>query len=242
MSRMAYIVADDVGVTFRPVDRDPVTALAGFGLEVARGEFVGLVGPSGCGKSTFLNIVLGLLRPDTGVIRIDGRPPHRITAQGIAHVLERRRLFPYMSVEENLALGAYLPAAAAHEAQSLAALYARFPVLRDKRRMRAGVLSGGEQQLVSIARALMSRPRCLMVDEPFLGLSARVQDTVLQYLLEINASGVALLFIDQNVRRALQHAHRGYVLQSGRVVLAGASAEILNHPELERIYFTRRPG
>jgi len=164
------------------------------------------------------------------------------TAQGIAHVLERRRLFPYMSVEENLALGAYLPAAAAHEAQSLAALYARFPVLRDKRRMRAGVLSGGEQQLVSIARALMSRPRCLMVDEPFLGLSARVQDTVLQYLLEINASGVALLFIDQNVRRALQHAHRGYVLQSGRVVLAGASAEILSHPELERIYFTRRPG
>lgn len=219
--------------------------LWGVGLEVREREMVCLLGPNGSGKSTLMNSVSGLVRPRAGRIsfagaRIDGHPPHRITAHGIAHVLERRRLFPYMTVEENLELGAYLPAAAARRAESLEALYARFPVLRDKRRLGAGVLSGGEQQLVSIARALMSRPLCLMVDEPFLGLSGRIQETVMQYLAEINADGVAVLFIDQNVRRALQHAHRGYVLQSGRVVLAGGSAEILSHPELERIYFTRR--
>ncbi len=218
--------------------------LWGVRLHVDAGEMVCLLGPNGSGKSTLINSVSGLVRPRAGRIRfdgarIDGRPPHEITGLGIAHVLERRRLFPYMSVEENLLLGAYLPAPATRREETLEGLYARFPVLRDKRRARAGILSGGEQQLVSVARALMSRPRCLMVDEPFLGLAVRVQDTLMAFLKEINASGMAVLFIDQNVRRALSHAHRGYVLQSGRVSLEGTGTAILSHPELERIYFAR---
>lgn len=218
--------------------------LWGVSVRVAAGEMVCLLGPNGSGKSTLMNSISGLVRPRGGTIlfdgaRVDGRPPHEITARGIAHVLERRRLFPYMTVEENLLLGAYLPRAASHREESLAGLYERFPVLRGKRRMRAGVLSGGEQQLLSIARALMCRPRCLMVDEPFLGLSGKMQDTVMEFLLEINARGLGVLFIDQNVRRALRHAKRGYVLQSGRLALEGPAEAILSHPELERIYFSR---
>lgn len=218
--------------------------LWGVSLTVGPGEMVCLLGPNGSGKSTVMNAISGLVRPRAGRIlfdgeRIDGRAPHEITARGIAHVLERRRLFPYMTVEENLLLGAYLPAAAAYRATSLERLYARFPVLREKRRLRAGLLSGGEQQILVIARALMARPRCLMVDEPFLGLAARVQDLLMSFLTEVNREGTAVLFIDQNVRRALSRAVRGYVLQSGRVSLAGTGEMILNHPELERIYFSR---
>jgi branched-chain amino acid transport system ATP-binding protein len=218
--------------------------LWGVGLHVNAGELVCLLGPNGSGKSTLMNSISGLVPPRAGEIRlertrIDGRPPHEIAARGVAHVLERRRLFPYMTVEENLRLGAYLPAAAACLEESLEGLYSRFPVLREKRRVRAGLLSGGEQQLVSIARALMCRPRFLMVDEPFLGLAARVQEMLMEFLLEINARGVAVIFIDQNVRRALQYAQRGYVLQSGRVTLSGTAEAILSHPELERIYFAR---
>lgn len=218
--------------------------LWGIDIHVDAGELVCLLGPNGSGKSTLMNSISGLVRPRAGEIRfdgarIDGRPPHEITAHGIAHVLERRRLFPYMTVDENLRLGAYLPAAAARLEDSLEGLYTRFPVLREKRRARAGLLSGGEQQLVSIARALMSRPRCLMVDEPFLGLAVRVQDMLMEFLLEINAGGTTVIFIDQNIRRALKHARRGYVLQSGRVTLSGTGEAILNHPELERIYFAR---
>jgi branched-chain amino acid transport system ATP-binding protein len=218
--------------------------LWGVSLAVSPGEMVCLLGPNGSGKSTLMNAISGLVRPKGGRVlfegeRIDGRPPHEITARGIAHVLERRRLFPYMTVEENLLLGAYLPAAAAQRADSLERLYTRFPVLKEKRRLRAGLLSGGEQQILVIARALMTRPRCLMVDEPFLGLAARVQDLLMAFLAEVNRDGMTVLFIDQNVRRALSRAHRGYVLQSGRVSLTGTGDAILSHPELERIYFTR---
>lgn len=218
--------------------------LWGVSLDVAGGDMACLLGPNGSGKSTLMNSISGLVRARAGRIeyggaRIDGQPPHRVAAHGVAHVLERRRLFPYMTVEENLLLGAYLRAAAPRRAHTLEQLYARFPALREKRRMRAGVLSGGEQQLVAIARALMSHPRCLMVDEPFLGLSVRMADVVMEVMKEINAAGVTVIFIDQNVRRALTHADRGFVLQSGRLVLASAARDILDHPELERIYFSR---
>lgn len=217
--------------------------LWGVSLEVGAGEMVCLLGPNGSGKSTLMNSISGLVRPRGGSIRldgerIDGRAPHEIAARGLAHVLERRRLFPYMTVEENLLLGAYLPSAACR-AEMLEQFYTRFPVLRAKQRLRAGLLSGGEQQILAVARALMGRPRCLMVDEPFLGLAVRVQDSLMAFLREINAAGVTVLFIDQNVRRALGQAHRGYVLQSGRVVLAGLGEQILSHPHLERIYFSR---
>ncbi len=235
-----------VGVEGLEVAYGDLQVLWGVSVSVAPGEMVCLLGPNGSGKSTLMNSLSGLVRPRAGTIvfdgaRVDGRPPHEITALGIAHVLERRRLFPYMTVEENLLLGAYLPRADRYREESLADLYARFPVLREKRRIRAGVLSGGEQQLLSIARALMSRPRCLLVDEPFLGLSGRMQDAVMEFLLEVNGRGLAVLFIDQNVRRALRHARRGYVLQSGRVALEGPAEAILGHPELERIYFSRAP-
>jgi len=217
----------------------------GVSLDVEPGEMVCLLGPNGSGKSTVMNSISGLVRPRGGEIRLDGKridghAAHEIARHGIAHVLERRRLFPYMTVEENLVLGAYLPSAAASRDESLEALYTRFPVLQQKRLARAGLLSGGEQQIVSIARALMSRPRCLMVDEPFLGLAERIQQTLMQFLTEVNQSGVAVIFIDQNVRRALAHATRGYVLQAGRVALVGPAATILADPELERIYFSRR--
>jgi branched-chain amino acid transport system ATP-binding protein len=219
--------------------------LWGVSLEVAGGEMACLLGPNGSGKSTLMNSISGLVRARAGRIeyagaRLDGQPPHRIAAHGVAHVLERRRLFPYMTVEENLLLGAYLPAATMRRQETLDGLYTRFPVLREKRRSRAGVLSGGEQQLLAIARALMSRPRCLMVDEPFLGLSVRMTDVVMAFMKEINATGVTVIFIDQNVRRALASADRGFVLQSGRLVLARAARDILDDPQLERIYFSRR--
>lgn len=231
-------------VTGLEVAYGDLQVLWGVSLEVAAGEMVCLLGPNGSGKSTVMNSVSGLVRPRAGCItfdgaRIDGCPPHEVAARGVAHVLERRRLFHYMTVEENLLLGAYLPAAATRRDESLERLYGRFPVLRDKRRLRAGVLSGGEQQILTIARALMSRPRCLMVDEPFLGLAVRTQDILMDFLREINADGLTVVFIDQNVRRALANARRGYVLQSGRVILAGTGESILADPELERIYFTR---
>jgi branched-chain amino acid transport system ATP-binding protein len=215
--------------------------LWGVSLDVGAGEMVCLLGPNGSGKSTLMNSISGLLRPRAGSIRfagekIDHLPPHRRVVRGIAHVLERRRLFPYMTVEENLLLGAYTVHGVPAEGL-LEETYARFPVIRDKRRVMAGVLSGGEQQLLAIGRGLMSRPRCLMVDEPLLGLALRVQEQVMSLLREINAAGVSILFIEQNVRRALTHAHRGYVLQTGRVVLQGRGEELLGNPELERVYF-----
>jgi branched-chain amino acid transport system ATP-binding protein len=236
-----------LAVTGLEVAYGDLQVLWGVSLQVATGEMVCLLGPNGSGKSTVMNSISGLVRRRAGQIvfdgeRIDGHPPHEVAARGVAHVLERRRLFHYMTVEENLLLGAYLPAAAPTRDGLLEQLYARFPVLREKRRLRAGVLSGGEQQVLTIARALMSRPRCLMVDEPFLGLAVRTQDALMDFLREINAAGLTVVFIDQNVKRALANAHRGYVLQSGRVILAGTRESILADPELERIYFTRTRG
>lgn len=215
--------------------------LWGVSLEVGAGEMVCLLGPNGSGKSTLMNSVSGLLRPRAGSIyfageRLDVLPAHRRVERGIAHVLERRRLFPYMTVEENLLLGAYTVREASRLAGMLGEIYTRFPMISEKRRVLAGVLSGGEQQLLAIARGLMSRPRCLMVDEPLLGLALRTQEAVMELLREINARGVSILFIEQNVRRALQYAHRGYVLRTGRVVLQGRGEELLANPELERVY------
>jgi branched-chain amino acid transport system ATP-binding protein len=215
--------------------------LWGVSLEVGAGEMVCLLGPNGSGKSTLMNSVSGLLRPRAGSIyfageRLDVLPAHRRVERGVAHVLERRRLFPYMTVEENLLLGAYTVREASRLPGMLEEIYTRFPMISEKRRVLAGVLSGGEQQLLAIARGLMSRPRCLMVDEPLLGLALRTQEAVMELLREINAGGVSILFIEQNVRRALQHAHRGYVLRTGRVVLQGRGEDLLANPELERVY------
>jgi branched-chain amino acid transport system ATP-binding protein len=211
-------------------------------FQVAEGEVVTILGPNGAGKSTLMNTLSGLLRPRSGQItfksaRIDGLAPHRIVRLGLAHVLERRRLFPYLTVRQNLLLGAYHPAARVGRESSLAEVEALFPFLRTRWDQLAHTLSGGEQQMVAIARGLMARPSLLMVDEPFLGLAPRVVHQISEVITAINRErGITVIFIEQNVELALRLAHRGYVLESGRTILEGPSAELLRSAEVKRIF------
>ncbi len=211
-------------------------------LRVEAGEIVCLLGPNGAGKSTLMNTVSGLRRPEAGRIvfegeRIDGRPAHLTVAAGIAHVLERRRLFPFLSVQDNVRLGAHNPRARPEREATLRRVEAIFPVVRDRRAQLAGTLSGGEQQMVALARGLMARPRLLMIDEPFLGLAPRLVETLGGIIRKIrDEEGIAVLFIEQNVELALRLADRGYVLESGRTILSGASSELLQSAEVKRIF------
>jgi branched-chain amino acid transport system ATP-binding protein len=211
-------------------------------LEVGAGEIVALLGPNGAGKSTLLNSVSGLVPAQAGRIEVDGRrvdglPAHARVACGLAHVLERRRLFPHLTVRQNLLLGAYHQAAKPHRAESLAAVEGLFPRLRERHEQLARTLSGGEQQMVAIARGLMSRPRLLLVDEPTLGLAPRVVADILEVLRRINREqGVTVVFIEQNVELALSIAHRGYVLESGRLLLGGAADTLRTSAEVRRIF------
>jgi len=211
-------------------------------LEVHEGEIVALLGPNGAGKSTLLNSVSGLVRPRHGRVefhgrRIDGLEAHERVALGLAHVLERRRLFPYLTVRQNLLLGAYHPAAKPHRAESLARVEGLFPRLRERQDQLAHTLSGGEQQMVAIGRGLMARPRLLLVDEPTLGLAPRVVTDILDVLRRINREqGVTVLFIEQNVELALSVAHRAYVLESGRLLLHGAADILRTSAEIRRVF------
>ncbi len=213
----------------------------GVSLEVGEGEVVSLLGPNGSGKSTVFNTISGLLKPRSGSIeftgkRIDGQATHDIVRLGLAHILERRRVFPYLSVRDNLWLGAYHPDAKPHREQTLEEVYGMFPRLRERERQMAHSLSGGEQQMLALGRGLMSRPRLLMVDEPFLGLAPAIVQEMKDVFQRINADGVSILFIEQNVQVALDMSTRGYILESGRLALAGASAELLNSAEVKRIF------
>ena len=215
--------------------------LWGASIRVDEGEIVCLLGPNGAGKSTLMNTLSGLLRPRAGSVefggkRIDGLPPHRIVAEGMAHVLERRRLFPYLTVYDNLLLGAHHPGARPHREESLARVEAIFPFLRTRRQQLAHTLSGGEQQMVALARGLMARPRLLMIDEPFLGLAPRVVEEIAAVIRRIHGEGVTIIFIEQNVELALRLADRGYVLESGHTILQGTSAELLQSAEVKRIF------
>jgi branched-chain amino acid transport system ATP-binding protein len=215
--------------------------LWGARLAVAEGEIVALLGPNGAGKSTLLNAVSGLLRPRAGEIAfrgapIAGLPAHRIVARGLAHVLERRRLFPHLTVEQNVRLGAYTAAARAGRQAQLERVTRLFPIVAERAGQLAWTLSGGEQQMVAIARGLMAQPRLLMIDEPFLGLAPRVVAELAEAIRRINREGVTIVFIEQNVELALSLAARGYVLESGRTVLEGRSAELLRSPEVRRIF------
>jgi branched-chain amino acid transport system ATP-binding protein len=211
-------------------------------LEVREGEIVALLGPNGAGKSTLLNSVSGLVRPRRGMIelggrRVEGLPAHARVGLGLAHVLERRRLFPYLTVRQNLLLGAYHPAARPHRAESLARIEALFPRLRERHDQAAHTLSGGEQQMVAIGRGLMARPRFLMVDEPTLGLAPRVITEILDVLRRINREEhITILFIEQNVQLALSVADRGYILESGRVLLDGRGDALLASDEVRRVF------
>ncbi|HAM57869.1 MAG: branched-chain amino acid ABC transporter ATP-binding protein [Candidatus Rokubacteria bacterium GWC2_70_24] len=206
------------------------------------GEVVAILGPNGAGKSTLMNTLSGLVRARNGEITFKGQPiasmpPHRIVGLGLAHVLERRRLFPYLTVRENLILGAYNRSARAHREQSLADVEALFPFLRAQAGQLAHTLSGGEQQMVAIARGLMARPSLLMIDEPFLGLAPRVVEQIAEIIGTINRErGIAVVFIEQNVELALRLAHRGYVLESGRTILEGPSSALLGSADVKRIF------
>ena len=204
-------------------------------------EIVALLGPNGAGKSTLMNTISGLLTPRRGRVtfadrRIDGLPAHRIVPHGIAHVLERRRLFPFLTVRDNVLLGAHHPAARRERQSTLAHVERLFPLLRERHGQLAHTLSGGEQQMVAIARGLMARPRLLMIDEPFLGLAPRVVQEIGAVIRRIHEEGVTVLFVEQNVELALTLAHRGYVLESGRVILDGPSGELLQSSEVKRVF------
>jgi branched-chain amino acid transport system ATP-binding protein len=213
----------------------------GVSLEVGEGEVVSLLGPNGSGKSTVFNTISGLLKPRSGTIaftgrRIDGQATHKIVRLGLAHILERRRVFPYLSVRENLWLGAYHADAKPHREQTLEQVYELFPRLKDRERQLAHSLSGGEQQMLALGRGLMSRPRLLMVDEPFLGLAPAIVGEMKDAFARVNAEGVSILFIEQNVQVALNMSSRGYILESGRLALAGTSADLLASAEVKRIF------
>jgi branched-chain amino acid transport system ATP-binding protein len=215
--------------------------LWGARLAVDEGEMVAILGPNGAGKSTLMNTVSGLNRPRRGDVvfhgrRIAGLPAHRIVAEGISHVLERRRLFPYLTVRQNVWLGGYNRAARAARAEQLARVTALFPLLATRGDQLAHTLSGGEQQMVAIARGLMARPKLLMIDEPFLGLAPRIVEELTTAIRRINAEGVTIVFIEQNVELALSIATRGYILESGRTILDGRAADLLRSPEVRRIF------
>ena len=223
------------------VDYDGFLVLHGVSLDVARGEIVCILGPNGAGKSTLMNVISGLVPRRSGVIRfrddrIDGLPTHEIVSRGIAHVLERRHVFPYLTVAQNLLLGAFLPLPRKKSVESLERALMLFPALRSRLRDQAGKLSGGLQQQVAIARGLMASPALLLLDEPFLGLSPAVVEDILAAMVRIREDGVTLLFIEQNVERALEVSDRGYILEGGRVAVSGTSAELLGHPRVREVY------
>jgi branched-chain amino acid transport system ATP-binding protein len=215
------------------VEHGKLRALWDVTMHIMPGERVGLLGANGAGKSTTLGAILGLYPPLSGAIKFEGHPIHRQlpntnVALGIALVPEGRRLFPEMKVRDNLEMGAYLPGARSMMADSLADVFALFPILKEKARQNAGELSGGQQQMVAIGRALMSRPRLLLLDEPFLGVAPLLVDEVVKALRQISAQGVTVLLVEQNIHRALDFVDRAYVIENGRTVLEGGRELLLN--------------
>src|SRR5262245_36149823 len=216
-------------------------AICGASLEVAAGDLVAVVGPNGAGKTTLINALAGLRPVDGGTLRMAGRdlsrlPAHRYCDEGIALVPEGRRLFTGLTVRENLVLGSYRLAARARRAESMREVCAIFPPLQQRLDAPAGTLSGGQQQMLAIGRALMARPRLLLLDEPSLGLAPSVVIEMFRVIREINARGVAVLLVEQNVASALEIAHRAYVLEEGRIVAHGLSRELVAQPHIRRAY------
>ncbi len=218
-----------------------VPALRGVAVSVKESECVSVIGANGAGKSTLLRAISGLLRARHGSIQFDGQAldrmaPYAIAGLGIAHVPEGRRVLPDLTVEENLELGAYLPDPKRRRRDTLAWIYEVFPRLQERRRQRAGTLSGGEQQMLAIGHGLMLRPRLLMLDEPSLGLAPIIVDATFEKIAEVRKQGIGILLVEQNVQRAMALADRAYVLEGGRVVLSGPSQDVLNDPHVKVAY------
>ncbi|MBL7499579.1 ABC transporter ATP-binding protein [Frankia sp. CNm7] len=222
-----------------------VTALRGVRLTVDNGEIVTLLGANGAGKTTTLRTISGLLRPRAGQVLLDGEPlskipAHQLIRRGVAHSPEGRRIFPAMSVRENLLMGAFHDRK--HVAEDLERVFALFPRLKERVSQAGGTLSGGEQQMLAIGRAIMSRPRLLLLDEPSMGLAPLVVQTIFEVIAQINATGVAVLLVEQNAAQALKIANRGYVLETGQVVLEGPAGELLADDRVRQAYLGEDVG
>jgi branched-chain amino acid transport system ATP-binding protein len=218
-----------------------IHALRGVSFEVTEGEIVTLIGANGAGKTTTLRAISGMLKPSAGGIRYAGAPiegikSYRLVAQGLCHAPEGRGIFPNLTVRENLLLGAFLRRDLPEIEKDVKKGFALFPRLEEREDQLAGTLSGGEQQMLAIARALMARPRLLLLDEPSLGLAPQVTETIFRIIGEINRAGVTILLVEQNAHLALGIAHHGYVLETGSVVQSGTGAELLRSPEIRKAY------
>lgn len=217
----------------------PVKALRGIDMEVHRGEIVSLIGNNGAGKSTCLMTISGILKTSSGSIMlgdndIAGLPPHRVVQMGISQVPEGRRIFPRLTVYENLQMGAFLDRG--NFATSLERIYKLFPILDERKKQFGGTLSGGEQQMLAIGRALMSNPDILLLDEPSLGLAPIMVSKIFKTIQEISSEGITILLVEQNARAALKLSHRGYVLENGSITLSGNSSDLLVNKKVQHAY------
>jgi branched-chain amino acid transport system ATP-binding protein len=216
-------------------------ALFGVSLDVGRGEAVGVIGPNGAGKTTLMRVISGMLPMNEGSMTIEGQaigglPAHHIIERGIAHVPENRRLFPRLTVEENLRVGAFIPAARARFAEQLDWVYSLFPPLKDRRAQAAGTMSGGEQQMCAIGRALMSKPKVLLMDEPSAGLAPLVVQQVFDLVRKIRAEGLTVLIVEQNVQQVLEVVDRAYLLEVGAIKLSGTAVEMKSNSFIRESY------
>ena len=217
-----------------------IRALRGIDLEVRKGEIVTLIGANGAGKTTTLRTISGLLKPKTGEVMYDGKnitgtKPHVITAMGVSHVPEGRGIFANLTVNDNLELGAYLRKDKIKQSE-YDRIFTLFPVLKERIKQSAGTLSGGEQQMLAISRALMSKPQVLLLDEPSLGLAPQMVQTIFRVIKEINAEGTTILLVEQNAHMALVTAHRGYVMETGRIVLTDDTKALLSSDRIKKAY------
>jgi len=220
---------------------DGFQALFDVSLEVSAGETVAVIGPNGAGKTTLLRVISRLIEPTSGDMTMLGRrlrdlPAHEVIGNGIAHVPENRRLFPRLTVEENLRMGAFTPTARAKFAERLEMVFDLFPRMRERRKQLAGTMSGGEQQMCAIGRALMSDPKLLLLDEPSAGLAPVMTQAIFEVVRKMSAEGYTVLIVEQNIRQVLKIAQRGYLLETGRIKASGSSAQLLENDEVKKAY------
>ena len=233
---MALLEVEDLRVAYGKIE-----AVKGISFTVEAGQVVTLIGTNGAGKTTTLRTLSGLLKPAGGSVSFDGQPlagvgAHKIVAMGLAHSPEGRRIFPRLSIEENLRLGAFLRKDTEGIAKDIARYYELFPILGERRRQAAGTLSGGEQQMLAMARALMSRPKLLMLDEPSMGLSPIMMQKIMETIRELKAQGTTILLVEQNAQAALELADHGHVMEIGNVVLSGTGEELIHDESVRKAY------